>query len=144
MERELYEKVIIGSESDLPKYGTYFAYLKSANQVSLMIMSEGYKHFWMEDVEWYLLPIPQPNRKTAEEILEGNGFFVPDDNQYLKAIKGMVLKSMHEFALQSMEMPSEEEIEKAADELCRVEDRINVLMLEGFVRCAKWLKSKLS
>lgn len=143
MEIQLYEKVIIRSESDLPKDGKYFAYLRSANQVSLMIMSEGYKHFWMEDVEWFYKPYIF-NKVSAEEILEGNGFFVPDDNQYLKAIKGMVLKSMHEFALQSREMPSEEEIEKGVTDLAKRHAKSSVGdWAVGFIYGAKWLKSKL-
>jgi hypothetical protein len=48
---------VIKSEEDLPKEGTYYCFLKSAHQISLMRMTKSYSIFWMEDVDWYLQPI---------------------------------------------------------------------------------------
>lgn len=65
MEPVYFKKRFIKSADDLPKDGTYFAYLASAHQVSLMKMSTGYKPFWIEDVEWFFEPVEMP---TEEEI----------------------------------------------------------------------------
>jgi len=53
--------------------------------------------------------------KTAEEILENAGFYVPDDNEYLKAIKGMIVKAMQEYASREVKKAKDELIEKISD-----------------------------
>ena len=77
MERELYQKIYIRSESDLPKEeGKYFVGLKLngehidvywwLNNVDKQFQNE----YWLNTFDWYLRPLPRPERKTAEEMTE--------------------------------------------------------------------------
>ena len=75
MKDELYKKVYIKSESDLPKEnGTYFVRIKTP-PFTQELSAVGYiwakniskvNRFWLDKVDWYLQPIAQP-KISAEE-----------------------------------------------------------------------------
>lgn len=101
--------------------------------------------------------VPQPERKTAEEIetkilllfdkyKKGENW--PNTNMPVMTRSGFI-DAMHEFALQSREMPSEEEIENwITNEIPVNVDDINDEETSKYCRKAvrlfyEWLKSKL-
>lgn len=65
-----FKQVFIKSEADLPEDGFYYAYLKSSNMICLMKMSEGYKPFWIENVDWYLIEVPDNRDAIIEKQKE--------------------------------------------------------------------------
>ena len=65
-----FKQVFIKSEADLPEDGFYYAYLKSSNMICLMKMSQGYKPFWIEDVDWYLIEVPDNRDAIIEKQRE--------------------------------------------------------------------------
>jgi len=71
MKEELYRKVYIKSESDLPKEeGNYYLVKYNKNFAGIIAEEIFYKESikaWMDAVVWYLQPIEQSESKTAIE-----------------------------------------------------------------------------
>ena len=145
----LYEKVIIKSEADLPKEG--FGGFVCTNDGKLKTLNYGSynKIWWMECVDWYLRPLPQPERKTAEEILEKYGLYQIELNGH--KYSGDIIEAMQDYAVQGIDWPSEEEIKKWAYsiKLASLED-INPDMEDvelayrcGLINGAKWLLNRV-
>jgi len=71
MKKELYQKVYIKDQSDLPtEDGVYFVAkkynLKSAG-VKPMIYTVISKKIWLKDIAWYLQPIESPLPEISDE-----------------------------------------------------------------------------
>jgi hypothetical protein len=65
---EIYKKVIISSEADLPKEdGEYFIQNKKFGFGSTHYwkVNKAREHTWLTQIDWYLLPVELP---TTEEI----------------------------------------------------------------------------
>jgi hypothetical protein len=78
MKDEMYKKVFINGESDLPKEGNYdYVMIKdtvNTNRgiIDLYYVESGNKQYWLTYVDWYLQPLPSSdNVKSAEEIGRG-------------------------------------------------------------------------
>jgi len=56
MKRELYEKVFINSEEDLPKEGKYIAHSKKHHIIREFPVL--WTQIWL-DIDWYLRPVPE-------------------------------------------------------------------------------------
>jgi hypothetical protein len=77
MKDELYKKVYIDSDDDLPKKsGVYFVKLNNGNGRILYFPFEGdvgfnvFKSDWIAEVEYYLQPIPDQDLPSDEDIEE--------------------------------------------------------------------------
>jgi len=69
--KEIYEKIYIKSESDLPKKtGNYFVAEKDNNKYIFLCSFECnnvMSKLWLRDIDWYLQPIELPSEKLISE-----------------------------------------------------------------------------
>lgn len=67
--KQLFEKVFIKSESDLPKIeDVYYIHLKSDNKVVEWCFYVGENNQeWLKHIDWYLQPIEQPAEKELRD-----------------------------------------------------------------------------
>jgi hypothetical protein len=75
---ELYKKIFIKSEADLPKESGKYFYL---NSCGLLNQNYGYRkfdkentesyNFWLNNVDWYLLPIAEGEQEKAADNVKG-------------------------------------------------------------------------
>jgi len=77
MKAELYRKVIIKTEADLPKKkDNYFIHFKSKFiitkdsecYIGYTDYSEKKKDEWLKDIDWYLLPVDLPTDEEIENL----------------------------------------------------------------------------
>ena len=69
MKEELYRKVYVKSEADLPKEdGTYICLHKGETKLDIFPYKVNESH-WFVEIDWYLQPIEQSESKIAKEIL---------------------------------------------------------------------------
>ena len=69
MKEELYRKVYVMSEADLPKEdGNYICLHKGATKLDIFPYKVNESH-WFVKIDWYLQPIEQSESKTVKDIL---------------------------------------------------------------------------
>ncbi len=67
---QLFRKVYIKSEKDLPPDGYYHAQHKKNNLAinSNVLFNAGYREYWLKNIDWYLLPIdPVPPKRLSDD-----------------------------------------------------------------------------
>jgi len=72
-EQILYRKVFIHGEEDLPKEtGFYIANVKDwgISDRHFLVGDKDYLKGWIEDIDWYLLPVPLPNDEEIDKFIE--------------------------------------------------------------------------
>jgi hypothetical protein len=70
--KELFEKIYIKSEADLPKEGLYFCGITDSCLGSFHFNSDDKDDidFWIGNVMWYLMPIASQFREISDEEIE--------------------------------------------------------------------------
>ena len=136
--KQLFEKIEIHSEADLPKVQTrYFCHHKKAGRIEAQEYFLDYdKDYWMGHIDWYLLPIEslesskveRVERKSAEEILI-------KDKILEEYKKGNIVVAGFE-GLQTM--PLEEIIKQPTDGLLYDLNR-NESVILTFIEDPKWV-----
>jgi len=110
MENEIYKKVYIHSEADLPpKYGKYMTHAVGMG-VHLVYFDSENKNKWGKLYDWYLLPLPSVSREKAEEVLNKHSgvmlykdTIIADNQQYYS--RDFCISLMLEFATPSPQSP---------------------------------------
>lgn len=67
MRNQLYKKVYIRSESDLPKIpGIYFVHLnhQRVSEIIYDLLGDSDKGWWLRNVDWYFMPVRQQSRRA--------------------------------------------------------------------------------
>ena len=107
----LYEKVIIKSEADLPKERDYYVVHRKGSDcdyptaIQFFLPKNATSINVWNDYDWYLRPVPQPERKTAEEILREHCNFEFDrfnGEELVHSSLGAVTIAMQEYAAQGI------------------------------------------
>ena len=79
MENEIYKKVYIHSEADLPpKYGKYMTHAVGMG-VHLVYFDSENKNKWGKLYDWYLLPLPSVSREKAVPLSKFASLFRRND-----------------------------------------------------------------
>jgi len=111
---ELYKKVEIKSEKDLPKKnGYYFVNIGDKYDISEDVFrwengDDKLKKDWIKNVDWYLQPVDEKEQQeqklqTAEEIVKENFHgldSVIEDKSILKFYKGLIVTCLEGYASQ--------------------------------------------
>jgi hypothetical protein len=120
MKEELYRKVYIKSEADLPELtGDYYAIKKALgipNKLSLRTYEKDISdNYWINNIDWYLQPPEQSSGKTAEEIaIKHNCIIGTGSGGYQISVKCSahgILEAMEEYRQQPGKQPTDEEID---------------------------------
>ena len=152
MEREMFKKVYIKSEADLPKERDYYVVHRKGSDcdyptaIQFFLPKNATSINVWNDYDWYLRPVPQPERKMAEDILEKHfPLVIADKDEW--AIE--VLKCMSEYAAQGIDWPSEEESNKILDKKAfRVpydgsDNFYDESFIKGWKACYEWLLNRV-
>lgn len=88
---ELFKKVYVNSDTDLPKDGLYIAHYKmyKTDSPAGTILSQ-YDHLnshkkqnWLERIDWYLQPVSLPDKELTVEIIKYNATSYADEKKAL-------------------------------------------------------------
>jgi hypothetical protein len=113
MKEELYRKVYVKSEADLPKEdGNYICLHKGATKLDIFPFKVNESH-WFVEIDWYLQPVEQSESKTAEEILDTVYDRDYRSNYKTEYSKQCILKAMEEYRQQQPQKEIKSEIPRA-------------------------------
>ena len=162
MERELFQKVYIKSESDLPKDNNNYYWHRRVGKYNTIIETnhcEGDEEYEVLTFDWYLRPLLHPVRKTAEDYIWSTSI-----NKGLPGIvkttnppelvcfcneeqSKVIINALN--AAQGIDWPSEEESNKILDKKAfRVpyhgsDNFYDESFIKGWKACYEWFLKRL-